>query len=357
MSHPLEQDLERALEEFRKGRVSASTAAALSALKARFTAKKTGLLPELFRRLGSVPADDRPRVGALLNDVKQEIEGSLEELADAVALAERARALEAERVDVTLPGRRPARGSLHPTTRARHLIEAVFREMGYSVVSGPEIETDFHNFEALNMPPDHPARDSQDTFYFHDGLLLRTHTSPVQIRSMLASPPPLRLIVPGRTYRRDYDMTHLPMFHQIEGLVVGEGIRLSDLKGTLARFAARIFGEGIRVRLRPSYFPFVEPGAELDISCTVCGGSGCRSCKGSGWMEILGCGMVHPAVFEAVERTRAAAGRAPGAYDPERISGFAFGMGIDRIGMLRYGIDDIRLYLENDARFLEQFPA
>ena len=355
MTQDLQREIASVLETFRSERGAVRSADDLAALKARFTGKKSGALPGLFKQLGSVGAADRARVGAILNDAKQQIESALEELAREIAAAGRSRTIERERVDVTLPGRRPPRGSLHPTTRARRLIETVFREMGYSVASGPEIETDFHNFEALNMPPDHPARDAQDTFYFDGGLLLRTHTSPVQIRSMLASPPPLRIIVPGRTYRRDYDMTHLPMFHQVEGLVVGEGIRLSDLKGTLARFATGVFGEGVRVRLRPSYFPFVEPGAEVDISCTVCGGSGCRSCKMSGWLEILGCGMVHPAVFEAVERRRIETGLAPGAYDPEKVTGFAFGMGIDRIAMLVYGIDDLRLFIENDMRFLEQF--
>ncbi len=304
-----------------------------------------------------MPAEERPRAGALLNQLKGEIEEVVVRLEEEIAARESAAALEREAVDVTLPGRRPVGGSLHPATLTRLRIERIFRELGYAVATGPEVEGDFHNFEALNMPPDHPARDAHDTFYLDGALLLRTHTSPVQIRSMVASPPPLLLIAPGRVYRRDYDITHLPMFHQVEGLAVGEGVSFSDLKGTLARFATRLFGAEVRVRFRASYFPFVEPGAEMDISCTVCGGSGCRSCKQSGWLEILGAGMVHPAVFEAVERARVASGLAPGAYDPERVTGFAFGMGIDRIAMLLHRIDDLRLLIENDVRFLEQFPG
>src|SRR5262249_21308771 len=288
------------------------------------------------------------RVGALLNELKSEIESRIEEIADTISQGVRAAAAERDRADVTLPGRRPVRGSLHPTTLARLRIEQVFREMGYSVATGPEVEDDFPNFESLNLPRAHPARDAHDTFYLEGGWLLRTHTSPVQIRSMITMPPPLMLIAPGRVYRCDHDVTHLPMFHQVEGLVVGEGVRFSDLKGTLERMARRLFGDDARVRLRPSYFPFVEPGAEADISCTVCGGTGCRSCKQSGWLEILGAGMVHPAVFEAVERARVAAGARPGAYDPERVTGFAFGMGIDRVAMLLYRVDDLRVFVDND---------
>jgi phenylalanyl-tRNA synthetase alpha chain len=356
MTGPLEQELARARSEFEAERRSVSTAADLARLKTRFVGKKAGALTELFRGLSSVAPHERPRAGALLNELKTEIEGAIAELETTVAARERAARLEKESVDATLPGRRPQPGSLHPVTSTRLLIERIFRDMGYSVATGPEIEDDFHNFEALNLPENHPARDAHDTFYLDSGFLLRTHTSPVQIRSMLASPPPLLLIAPGRVYRRDYDITHLPMFHQVEGLAVGEGVRFSDLKGTLVRFATRLFGADVRVRLRASYFPFVEPGAEMDISCTVCGGGGCRSCKGSGWLEILGAGMVHPTVFEQVEQERVRAGLPGGAYDPERVTGFAFGMGIDRIAMLLHRIDDLRLLIENDARFLEQFP-
>jgi phenylalanyl-tRNA synthetase alpha chain len=246
-------------------------------------------------------------------------------------------------LDLTLPGRRPERGLPHPITRIARRIEDVFLEMGYSIEDGPEVETDFHNFEALNIPPHHPARDAQDTFYLAGGMLLRTHTSPVQIRTLQARTPPLKIVAPGRVYRRDSDLTHSPMFHQVEGLVVAEGISFAHLKGTLAHFCRRIFGEGVRVRLRPSYFPFVEPGAEYDVSCILCDGNGCRACKGTGWLEMGGCGMVHPAVLEKV------------GHDPERWTGFAFGLGIDRIVMLRYGIPDIRMLFDNDLRFLAQF--
>jgi phenylalanyl-tRNA synthetase alpha chain len=228
-------------------------------------------------------------------------------------------------------------------TAARRELEAIFRSMGFAVESGPEVEDDFHNFEALNLPPGHPARDATDTFYLEGGLLLRTHTSPVQIRTMLASSPPIRMICPGRVYRRDLDATHLPMFHQVEGLVVDAGISLADLKGTLSAVWSRFFGEEVRVRLRPGYFPFVEPGCEYDVSCRVCRGAGCRACKESGWLELGGAGMVHPAVFEAV------------GIDPERYTGFAFGLGIDRIAMQQWQIDDLRLLIDNDVRFLSQF--
>jgi len=352
----LEAEMDRTRREFASAADTARTAEDSAALKNRFMGKKAGALTALFKRLGTVSGSDRARVGALLNELKAEIESRIDEIAGRIAEAARAAASARDRADVTVPGRRPVRGSLHPTTLARLRIEQVFREMGYSIATGPEVEDDLHNFEALNLPQDHPARDAHDTFYLGGGRLLRTHTSPVQIRSMIAMPPPLMLIAPGRVYRCDHDVTHLPMFHQAEGLVVGEGVRFSDLKGTLERMAQRLFGSEARVRLRPSYFPFVEPGAEVDISCTVCGGSGCRSCKGSGWLEILGAGMVHPAVFEAVERTRVAAGEEPGAYDPARVTGFAFGMGIDRVAMLLYRVDDLRVFVDNDARFLEQFP-
>ncbi|HKQ62201.1 MAG TPA: phenylalanine--tRNA ligase subunit alpha, partial [Candidatus Polarisedimenticolaceae bacterium] len=253
--------------------------------------------------------------------------------------------LAGERVDPGLPPRAPWFGSLHPVTATRRELERIFRELGFSVEAGPEVEDDFHNFAALNLPPDHPARDETDTFYLAGGLLLRTHTSPVQIRVMEARRPPIRMICPGRVYRRDMDATHLPMFHQLEALVVDEGISLADLKGTLGAVWQRFFGAAVAMRLRPGYFPFVEPGCEYDVTCQVCAGAGCRVCKGSGWIELGGAGMVHPAVFEAV------------GIDAERYTGFAFGLGIDRIAMMRYGIDDLRLLVENDLRFLQQFPV
>ncbi len=332
----------------------------LEELRVRFLGKK-GELSAVLRGMGALPAEERPRVGEIANRVRDEVEALL---ADARGRVE-ARRLEAELsgppIDVTLPGRRlQPRGHRHPITRATEDITAIFARLGYEVASGPEIELDWFNFEALNIPPDHPARDMQDTFYVdastlgngaRDGsVLLRTHTSPVQIRAMIRSgAPPVRIVCPGRVYRSDYDQTHSPMFHQIEGLCVDRGITFADLKGTLAAFARAYFGPGTRTRFRPSYFPFVEPGAEVDVSCSICGGTGrkddlrCGTCKGTGWLEVLGAGMVHPKVLEN------------GGIDPSRNSGFAFGMGVERMAMLRYGIDDLRLYFDNDLRFLEQF--
>jgi phenylalanyl-tRNA synthetase alpha chain len=315
----------------------------LEALRVAFLGKK-GRVTEVLKLLGGLPSSERPRAGQLVNDLKQRIAAALE---DAVAGARHratALALESEHVDVTLPARRRWLGSLHPVTATRRDLERIFRELGYSVETGPEVEDDYHNFEALNLPKDHPARDATDTFYVEGGLLLRTHTSPVQIRTMEERKPPIRMICPGRVYRRDLDATHLPMFHQLEALVVDEGISMADLKGTTEAVWNRFFGRGVEVRLRPGYFPFVEPGCEYDISCRACDGAGCRICKGSGWVELGGAGVVHPAVLEAV------------GIDPERYSGFAFGLGIDRIAMMRYGIDDLRLLVESDVRFLEQFP-
>jgi phenylalanyl-tRNA synthetase alpha chain len=273
------------------------------------------------------------------------VEGRIAEAASRAAAAARDAELNRGAVDVTLPARLPEVGALHPVTHVRRELEQVFRELGYSVEQGPEVEDDFHNFQALNLPPDHPARDAADTFYLEGGLLLRTHTSPVQIRTMLARRPPIRMICPGRVFRRDWDATHLPMFHQLEALVVDRDISLADLKGTMDTVWSRFFGTGVRTRLRPGYFPFVEPGCEYDVSCPGCGGTGCRVCKQSGWLELGGAGMVHPAVFEAC------------GVDPERWSGFAFGLGIDRIAMTRYAVEDLRLLMEGDARFLRQFPV
>jgi phenylalanyl-tRNA synthetase alpha chain len=283
----------------------------------------------------------RGEVTALMKRLQERLETA----AAGAAEAERRRALERERVDISLPARRPWSGSLHPVTQTLRELERIFREMGFTVETGPEVEDDFHNFEALNIPAHHPARDETDTFFLEGGLLLRTHTSPVQIRTMQSRKPPIKMICPGRVYRRDLDATHLPMFHQLEALVVGERISMADLKGTLSLVWGRFFGTQIEMRLRPGYFPFVEPGCEYDVSCRVCDGDGCRVCKRSGWIELGGAGMVHPAVFEAV------------GVDPERYSGFAFGLGIDRIAMMRHGIDDLRLIIENDVRFLRQFPV
>lgn len=336
-------ELDRVEEAFR-GELSAASdrPAAVDAVRVRFLGKK-GILTTLLRGLGSLPPDERKATGQAVNALKERIESALVEAAERAAARASLLALDSERLDPTLPPRLRPRGALHPVTAARRDLEAIFRSMGFAVESGPEVEDDFHNFEALNLPPGHPARDATDTFYLEGGLLLRTHTSPVQIRTMLASKPPIRMICPGRVYRRDLDATHLPMFHQVEGLVVDEGISLADLKGTLAAVWSRFFGEEVRIRLRPGYFPFVEPGCEYDVSCRVCRGTGCRACKDSGWLELGGAGMVHPAVFAAV------------GIDPERYTGFAFGLGIDRIAMQQWQVDDLRLLVDNDVRFLSQF--
>jgi phenylalanyl-tRNA synthetase alpha chain len=318
--------------------------AGVDAVRVRFLGKK-GELTALLKGLSALSDADRPAAGQAIHAVKSYVEAALEAAREAAIARAGALALTQDRIDLTLPARRPLRGSLHPVTQTRRELERIFRSMGFSVEVGPEVEDDFHNFEALNLPPGHPARDASDTFYLTDGLLLRTHTSPVQIRTMQKTQPPIRMICPGRVYRKDLDATHLPMFHQLEALVVDEGVSLADLKGTCAAVWSRFFGDDVAIRLRPAYFPFVEPGCEFDISCRVCGGAGCRACKETGWLELGGAGMVHPAVFEAV------------GIDPERYTGFAFGLGIDRIAMMRFGIDDLRLTIENDVRFLRQFPA
>ena len=334
----LEREFERALA------AAGGDPAAVEELRVRFLGKK-GELTLLLRELGRVPAAERPAAGAAINAAKDRLEAALAQAKSDAASGARAAALARDRIDVSLPARRPARGSLHPVTQTRRELERIFASMGFTVEVGPEVEDDFHNFEALNLPPGHPARDASDTFYLEGGLLLRTHTSPVQIRTMQATKPPIRMICPGRVYRKDLDATHLPMFHQLEALVVDEGISLADLKGTCAAVWSRFFGDDVKIRLRPGYFPFVEPGCEFDISCRMCDGHGCRVCKETGWIELGGAGMVHPAVFEAV------------GIDPERWTGFAFGLGIDRIAMMRYGIDDLRLMIDNDVRFLRQFPC
>jgi phenylalanyl-tRNA synthetase alpha chain len=305
---------------------------------------RQGALTQLLRSLGTLAPDERPLVGAAANEAKRELEALLDARLQETLEGERQAARRRQRLDLTLPGRRPPAGSLHPLTRVHDEIVAIFAGLGFSVAEGPEIETDYHNFEALNIPRDHPARDMQDTLYLSETTLLRTHTSPVQIRAMLAQKPPLRVIVPGKVYRRDVaDATHSPMFHQVEGLAVDRAITMADLKGTLELFAREMFGARSRIRFRPSFFPFTEPSAEVDVLCFVCHGDGCRLCKQGGWLEILGSGMVHPQVLKNV------------GYDPEEVTGWAFGMGIERIAMLKYGIDDLRLFFENDQRFLEQF--
>jgi phenylalanyl-tRNA synthetase alpha chain len=340
------QDRLEALERaFRDAlREAADVPAAVEAVRVRFLGKK-GELTALLKSVGALQAALRPAAGAAINAAKERLEAALEDAAGGAQRAAETEALGAGTIDPSLPPRRLARGALHPVTRTRRDLEAIFRSMGYTVETGPEVEDDRHNFAALNIPADHPARDATDTFYLPGGLLLRTHTSPVQIRTMEALSPPIRMICPGRAYRKDLDATHLPMFHQLEALVVDEGISLADLKGTCAAVWSRFFGASVAIRLRPGYFPFVEPGCEFDVSCRVCDGKGCRVCKGTGWIELGGAGMVHPAVFEAV------------GIDPERYTGFAFGLGIDRIAMMRHAIDDLRLLVDNDVRFLEQFAC
>jgi len=304
---------------------------------------KKGELTAIMKGMGQLSAEERPIVGALANKVKEEIEALVSARQEILRTAAIESRLSRESIDVTLPGRRQKKGSKHPITLATEEISAIFASLGFGIAEGPEVEKDFYNFEALNIPKDHPARDMQDTFYIGNDVVLRTHTSPVQIRTMLNCEPPVRVIAPGTVYRRDSDITHSPMFHQIEGFLVDRNVTFGDLKGILTTFVNRFFGEGIGVRFRPSFFPFTEPSAEVDMQCVICGGGGCRVCKQSGWLEILGSGMIDPEVFKSV------------GYDPEKFSGFAFGMGIERIAMLKYGVNDLRLFFENDVRFLEQF--
>ena len=318
--------------------------AAHDEVRVRWLGKK-GLFTEQLKALGALPPTERPAAGARINEAKQQLQAAIDAAGQRLSAAAVEAELAAGRVDVSLPGRGEARGAVHPVTRARLRIETLFRNSGFEVASGPEIEDDFHNFEALNIPADHPARAMHDTFYFPDGRLLRTHTSPVQIRELRKGRLPLAMIMPGRVYRCDYDMTHSPMFHQVEGLVVDENVSFANLKATLQGFLQAFFEKDLRMRLRPSYFPFTEPSAEVDMSCVFCDGAGCRVCKHTGWLEIAGCGMVHPNVF-------AAAG-----VDAERWTGYAFGMGIERLAMLRYGVNDLRLFFESDLRFLGQFGA
>jgi phenylalanyl-tRNA synthetase alpha chain len=311
---------------------------------------RKGRLTLLLRSLKDLPLDQRRRTGEQLNVLRQLLETRLQDRLQVVKARQKEKALQEESIDVTLPGNRWESGHIHPLTVVIDEIIDVFCGMGFEIARGPDIEDDYHNFEALNIPKDHPARDMQDTFFVCDGRLLRTHTSPVQIRTMESRKPPLQVIVPGAVYRHDDDATHSPMFHQVEGFMVNRNIALSDLKGVLTHFLQRMFSENAGVRFRPSFFPFTEPSAEIDIQCVICGGDGqaaqqrhCRVCKGSGWLEILGAGMIDPEVFKFV------------GYDPELVSGFAFGMGVERIAMLKYGIDDIRLFFQNDLRFLRQF--
>ncbi|MGI6343486.1 MAG: phenylalanine--tRNA ligase subunit alpha [Bacillota bacterium] len=322
---------------------AATSAEQLQALRVHYLGKK-GEITAILRGMATLAAEERPKVGQLANQVRDRLEREISQRTQLLAEQARQARLQVERIDVTLPGLQIPRGHQHLITRTQDQLIQIFVGMGFSVVEGPEVETEYYNFEALNIPADHPARDMQDSFYFGPGLLLRTHTSPMQVRTMeRLRPEPLRIVVPGRVYRRDDDATHSPMFHQMEGLVIDKGITMGDLKGVLLSFARAMFGPQRQIRLRPSFFPFTEPSAEVDISCFVCEGEGCRLCKNSGWIEILGSGMVHPQVLRM------------SGYDPEEVSGYAFGMGIERIAMLKYGVDDLRHLFTNDVRFLHQF--
>jgi len=336
------EELTRQFEIFENEAAGVRDRAGWDALRVRWIGRKQGIVRSLLGQLKDVPKEQKREFGQGVNRLKEQVETRLAELDRDLSGAERSDAREAAAVDVTLPGRHPHLGTVHPVHLVTQQIVEIFVGLGYSVAEGPEVEDDFHNFEALNFPHDHPARDTQDTFFLEDGRLLRTHTSPVQIRTMLSRQPPIRVICPGRVYRHDNDLRHSPMFHQVEGLAVGEGISLGDLKGTLEAFIHQLFTPDTGVRLRPSYFPFTEPSAEVDITCPFCRGEGCQTCSGTGWMEILGAGMVDPRVLENCQ------------IDPKVYSGFAFGLGIDRVAMIRYGIPNIRMLFDNDIRLLEQ---
>jgi phenylalanyl-tRNA synthetase alpha chain len=342
MQEQLTQLVNEALEKIS----SASSLQSLDNVRVEYLGKK-GSLTDLLKQLGGLPAEERPAAGQAVNEAKQQVQQQLDlrraELEGAALLS----SLAADTIDITLPGRGQSTGTLHPVTRCMERIEDLFSQMGYEIATGLEIEDDYHNFEALNIPAHHPARAMHDTFYvdkqYGGNLLLRTHTSPVQIRVMEQRQPPLRVIAPGRVYRCDSDITHTPMFHQVEGLMVDEDVSFADLKGVLQDFMQQFFEQDLKLRFRPSYFPFTEPSAEVDITCVICEGEGCRVCSQTGWLEVLGCGMVHPKVFEHVN------------IDTEKYTGFAFGLGVERLAMLRYGVNDLRLFFENDLRFLEQF--
>ncbi|MCD6007091.1 MAG: phenylalanine--tRNA ligase subunit alpha [Pseudomonadota bacterium] len=329
--------------EARQAIQAAESVASLDEVRVKYLGKK-GEITALLKGLGKLPAEERPQAGERINQAKQALSRELEARRGDLERAALNERLAAERVDVTLPGRGQSQGGLHPVTRTLERIEGLFTRIGFDVAVGPEIEDDYHNFEALNIPAHHPARGMADTFYFDATRLLRTHTSPVQVRTMEHQAPPIRIVCPGRVYRSDSDLTHTPMFHQVEGLLVDEDVSFADLKGTIEDFLHAFFErDDLSVRFRPSYFPFTEPSAEVDIQCVMCSGEGCRVCSHSGWIEILGCGMVHPEVFRH------------SGIDTERYQGFAFGMGAERLAMLRYGVNDLRLFFENDLRFLRQF--
>jgi phenylalanyl-tRNA synthetase alpha chain len=336
------QDIADILDSARGALDDADSLAALDRVRVAYLGKK-GRLTVLLKQLGGLPADERPAMGAEINAAKKQFSEWVAQRKDSLSMAALQAKLAGERIDVTLPGRGQRPGGVHPVTQTLERIIEIFRTAGFEVVDGPEVEDEFHNFEALNIPADHPARAMQDTFYLANGGLLRTHTSPMQIRALKNAEPPLRLIAPGRVYRRDSDLTHTPMFHQVEILVVAKHVSMAHLKHILSEFLTRFFERELAMRLRPSYFPFTEPSAEVDVECVNCAGAGCAVCKHSGWLEVLGCGMVHPNVFRNV------------GIDAETYSGYAAGMGIERLAMLRHGVNDLRLFFENDLRFLEQF--
>ena len=338
MREQIEQIRAQALEALSKTNLPKD----LEELRVRYLGKK-GALTAILKQMGSLSAEERPKIGQLANEARQSIEAKITAKAQEMREKELALRLEKEKIDITLPGKQPPKGSYHPLSLTLERMLDIFRSMGFDIIDGPEVETDYYNFEALNVPKDHPARDMQDTFYLGENLVLRTQTSGMQIHAMEARKPPIRVIAPGKTYRVDEDSTHSPMFHQIEGLVVDKGIDLCQLKGILEQFAREVYGPETKVRFRPSFFPFTEPSVEVDVSCFSCGGVGCRTCKGTGWIEILGAGMVHPHVLEGC------------GIDPNEYTGFAFGIGLERLTMTRHKINDIRLLFENDVRFLEQF--
>ncbi len=336
-------DLEKILEEAKERLSAAVTPEDTEDIRVSMLGKN-GKVTSILRSMGSLPPAEKKEIGQAANALKKQIEGMLNDKVEEVKKAALGAKLKAEKLDVTEPGKAPALGSEHPITITINELVKVFNQMGFTVVEGPEVETVWYNFDALNAPVNHPSRDMSDTFYFSEDQLLRTHTSPDEVRTMQTVKPPFKVVIPGRCFRYDTpDATHSPMFHQMEGLVIGEGINMGDLKGALDRFAKLMFGEKVKTRLRPSHFPFTEPSAEMDVTCFKCGGKGCNVCKGTGWIEILGCGMTHPHVIKAA------------GLDPEKYTGFAFGMGVERVAMLKYGVDDIRLFYENDMRFISQF--
>ncbi len=336
------ENLDKLVDEAQQAIQSAEQIDTLEQIRVQYLGKK-GAITALMKELGKLSAEQRPKAGQVINQAKQAVQQAIVDKKATLQAAALAEKLQAEKIDVTLPGRGQGIGGLHPVSRTMQRIQSLFAEMGFEVKTGPEVEDDYHNFEALNIPESHPARAMHDTFYFDPHTVLRTHTSPVQIRTMETQQPPLRIIAPGRVYRCDSDVTHTPMFHQVEGLMVDEEVSFTDLKGILDDFLKQFFEKDLKVRFRPSYFPFTEPSAEADIECVMCAGEGCRVCSHTGWLEVLGCGMVHPEVFRHV------------GIDSEKYTGFAFGMGVERLTMLRYGVNDLRLFFENDLRFLKQF--